>query len=110
MQIDTDKWDKEDYLAFILLYLAESDGNLEAEELKYIADHLGKEHLDHIRKPATKCNDYQCLEIMQNLRPRFYPGEEGIDTLKMEMKALFLVDGRFSQFENQFVQLIAKQL
>lgn len=110
MHINTDHWDKQDYLAFILLYLAEADGRLEAEELKYIADHLGKEHLDHIRSSASECNDYQCLEVMRAMRPRFYPGEIGLDSLKMEMKALCQVNGRFSQFEHEFVELITRQL
>lgn len=110
MSIDTNHWDKQDFLAFILLYLAEADGQLEDEELRYIADHLGKEHLEHIRQPASACNDYQCLQIMQELRPRFYPGPQGLDALKMEMAALCQVDGRFNQFEHAVIDLIARQL
>ncbi len=110
MHIDTDKWDKQDYLAFILLYLAEADGQLEDQELQYIADHLGKDHLDDIRKPASQCNDIQCLEVMQALRPRFFPGDSGLESLKKEMTGLCQAGEHFSQFEQQVIEMIAKQL
>ncbi len=110
MHIDTDHWDKQDYLAFILLYLAEADGQLEDQELQYIADHLGKEHLDHIRQPASQCNDFQCLEVMRELRPRFYPDQSGLESLKLEMTELCKAGNRFSQFEHEVIEMIAKQL
>lgn len=110
MHIETDHWDKQDYLAFILLYLAEADGQLEDKELQYIADHLGKEHLDHIRQPASECNDFQCLEVMRELRPRFYPGHDGLESLKSEMTELCKAGNQFSQFEHEVIEMITKQL
>ncbi|MBP6185605.1 MAG: TerB family tellurite resistance protein [Saprospiraceae bacterium] len=108
--MQTDHWDKRDYLAFVLLYLAGTDGVLEAEELRYIAARLGKDHLDHIQLVSADCNDIQCLEVMKELRPRFYPGEIGLESLKMEMHELCTADGRYSQMEERIVDLVAKQL
>jgi hypothetical protein len=110
MNLKTDQWDKKDYLAFILLYLSEVDGVLEDSELTYIAARLGKDHLNHILEVSRECNDAQCLEVMRNLRPRFYPGSNGMDSLRLEMEELCKVDGHFSQLENRVIQLITRQL
>lgn len=110
MERQTQDWDKRDYLAFVLLYLAESDGELQEDELRYIAARLGKEHLEHIRETSASCNDIQCLEWMQALRRRFYPGELGLESLKLEMQELCRADGRFSPLESRIVDLITRQL
>jgi len=110
MGIETGHWDKRDYLAFVLFYLAESDGVLEQEEVQYIAARLGKESLEHVRDASRQCNDIQCLEVMQQQRQRFYPGELGLESLRLEMQELGKVDGRFSQLEHRIIQLLADQL
>ena len=110
MTLDTDHWDKRDYLAFILFYLANADGKLEEEELNYITDRLGKDHLQHILDSTHQCSDVQCLRIMRELRPRFYPGEVGLTSLQTEMQELCEADGRFSQYEHAVVNLVMKQL
>lgn len=110
MDIDTTLWDKKDYLAFVLFYLAESDGVLEPDEVHYIAARLGKDSLDHIREASRQCNDIQCLSVMQDERPRFYPGDLGLESLKLEMQELCKVDGRYSRIEQRIVQLLSRQL
>lgn len=110
MSLRTDHWDKKDYLAFILLYLSEADGVLDPAELKYMASRLGKEHLNHILEVSRSCSDVESLEIMRLLRPRFYPGSVGLESLKLEMQELCKVDGHYSQIENRIIDLITRQL
>lgn len=108
--VDTDHWDKSDYLAFALLYLAEIDGVLEPEELRYIIARLGKDHLDHILEASANCSDIECIGLLKEMRPRFYPGEIGLDSLRLEMQELCNVDGRFSNMEHRIVDMISRQL
>lgn len=110
MQMDTDDWDKRDYLGFVLLYLAQADGTLDPREIHYIHARIGEESLARIRQISEDCNDHQCLEIMQALRRRFYPGDLGKESLETEMREFCLSEGHYSRIESRLVQLITRQL
>lgn len=110
MEINTDHWDKRDYLAFVLYYLASADGLLEDREVQYMAHRLGKEHLDHIRELCESCSDADCLDVIREMRPRFYPGETGLDSLKLEMEEMCSADGHFSRIESAMIHLLVQQL
>lgn len=110
MELDTHDWDKKDFVAFILVYLAGVDGKVEKEELEYIANRLGKDHLDHIQDLTSKCNDVECLEVMQKLRPRFFPLPQGLETLKLEMEEFCNSGERYSHIEHHVIDLITRQL
>lgn len=110
MELDTHDWDKKDFVAFILVYLAGVDGTIEKEELDYISDRLGKDHLNHIMELTGQCNDLECLEVMQKLRPRFYPSPQGLETLKLEMEEFCKSGERYSHIEQHIIDLITRQL
>ncbi len=110
MDPDTGDWDKRDYLGFVLLYLARADGTMDPKEVHYIHARIGEESLDRIRRVSEDCNDHQCLEIMQALRQRFYPGDLGKASLETEMREFCSSEGHYSRIETRLVQLISRQI
>jgi hypothetical protein len=110
MQIDTSKWTREDYLAFVLYYMAGADVNIEPHELDVIAEHCGSAHLDTIRGLANQCNDFQCIELISQLRPQFFPGDAGKEELSRDMVELCQADGRFTHFEEAVLHSLRKIL
>lgn len=104
--MDTSSWTKDDYKGFVLLYAASIDATVQEDELEMIVKVLGAERTKKLQKESAKLSDYESLQIIEDKRAEFYPGEHGKTQLLEEIVALFKVDGEYSQFE----QVIARNL
>lgn len=110
MKPKTSNWSKDDYLAFLLLYMAEVDLETHRKELLYIANEIGVARLHEIEPQVEKCNDYQCIEIITELRDRYYPGEKGKDELLEEVRQLCNADGQYTEMEQAASMYLKKLL
>ena len=104
--MDTANWTKDDYKGFVLLYAASVDAEVREEELDMIKGILGEERTKKLQKGVSKLSDYEYLQLIEDLRPTYFPGSEGKAQLLGEVVALFKSDGDYSQFE----QVIARNL
>ena len=108
--MDTTHWNKADFLSFLLYYVANADGELHEDELIYIEDKLGEERLAEVEHLTNHQSDYEIINLISDLRNRFYPGKNGKDQLLQEMKMIAAADGEISQMEKLAIKTIDKIL
>jgi uncharacterized tellurite resistance protein B-like protein len=106
----TSAWGKNEFLAFLLFHIANADLELREEEMMFIENLLDEKQFKTIRKIWSKCNDFECLNVIRELRNKFYEGEEGKETLLVEMKALAGSDDTLSPIEAAMIMSLKKLL
>ena len=99
MELDTSHWTKEEFLAFLLLYIANSDTEIQEEEKEYIAKKINAKQLEEMMHITASCSDKECIDLIADLRSKFYPGVRGKNQLIQEMKDLTMADGVLNQIE-----------
>ena len=106
----TADWQKEDFLAFLVLHIGNADLNLSTEELLVIDKIVTKERFTKINWIWSKSNDFQCITIIRAMQKKFFPGEEGKKELVNEMKTIALSDQKFSNNEEIMIRALRKLL
>ncbi|MEJ6792209.1 MAG: hypothetical protein QNK89_05625 [Lacinutrix sp.] len=56
------QWSKKELIAYILLYLANSDLDQSSEEKEYIISRVNEETFASVHKEFERDNDYQCIQ------------------------------------------------
>ncbi len=74
--MENQKLNKEELTAFILLYVANADMKIDADEMEFINKFIGDEELHHVKKLFDKANDIDCLNIIQSNKKNFASKEE----------------------------------
>ncbi|MGB0431991.1 MAG: hypothetical protein ACPGLV_16070 [Bacteroidia bacterium] len=97
--MDTSTWNHDDYKAFAMIYAAYVDGTINEDERELIIHEVGGDRAKKINKEGKKLSDYQCLQVLEREREKFYAGTEGKSQLLSELEEMFKTDGEFSQFE-----------
>ena len=102
-KIDTTKWTYEEFLGFILLYAANADITIAEQEKKMIENKVGQEQFEKAKSWFNKSNDYERLQAILSLKPRFYPTEEEKKKIIKNIQEVFLADGKFDQVEKSLL-------
>ncbi len=90
---------KKELEAFILLYVANSDLNIDAEEMSFIKSLLEEDKLQKVKRTFDGCNDNKCLEIILSHKDEFFSTPEEKQQLIDEIQQLIQSDDRVSDME-----------
>lgn len=103
-------WTKEELVAYILLYTANSDLNIENHEKNVIISKVDMETFSKIHDEFNKDNDYQGLQkIINGLQHHNYSNED-LKNLFADIKTLFLSDGDYDIMEQSMFAYLKKIL
>ena len=99
-------WTKDELIAYILLFAANSDFEESNLERNVIISKVDMQTFSRIHQEFDKDNDYQCIQkIQKNLELHNYSVND-LDTLFSDIKTLFYADGNFDVLErNMFLYL-----
>ena len=105
-QMNNSNWTKEELVAYILLFAANSDFTEDNDEKELILSKVDKSTYKSINKEFQKDNDFQSIQkILSGLKQHNY-SKGDIDLLFADIKALFLADGNYDTIErNMFTNL-----
>ena len=106
----TTSWNKEEFMAFLMLHIGNADLKVSREELIVIGKIVNEEQFSQIQWVWSKCNDFECINIIRDMRNKFFPGEEGKENLLKEMIALAVSDEDFSSSEDMMIRSLKKLL
>jgi DNA-dependent RNA polymerase auxiliary subunit epsilon len=110
MQSFDTNWSKKEFLAYLLLYVAQSDFVESPEEQALIKTKIGKEKYESIHLELDADNDFQSLQkIVQFVKSNNY-SEDEIDKLVEEIMELFKSDGAFTILEKNMLRGLEKLL
>lgn len=104
----SNKWSKNELVAYILLYASQSDTKVTNKERNVIISKVDMETFDKIRTEFKKDNDYQSIQkIIAGLKDHNYT-EMDIDLLLADIKMLFFSDGSFDVMERTMYKFLKK--
>ena len=97
-----EKWKKEDYYTYFLIYVANANFEIVSEEIDYILERVSKEKYKDILKIFKRHNDLEKMEVFEYYLYTFCQTSDERKNIFKEMKELFNVDGRFDSSERMF--------
>lgn len=101
-------WTKQELVAYILLYAAQSDLIESNKERNVIISKVDMETFDKIHKTFEQDNDYQSIQkIMAGLKAHHYTKMD-VDLLLADIKRLFFADGHFDASEQAIYNLLKR--
>ena len=103
-------WTKEELVAYILLYAAHCNLDIDNHEKNVIISKVDMNTFQKVHDEFDKDNDYQSLQkIISALEEKHYSKVE-IDVLFNDIKALFLSDGTYDAMELNLFSYLKKIL
>ena len=94
------EWNKNQFLAFVLLYGANFDMEYSTEEKEIIQNLLDKDHYIEIRDKFRAMNDAQCIDLIKSFKGLYFPTPEQTEELLHELDVLLESDGEYKNIEN----------
>lgn len=101
---------KDDFISFLLTYLAEADYRVSEEEKAIILHHVSLEKYELIKRSIDIKSDYECLEVINENKDHFLPTDASRNELIEEMEALFEADKKKSVLERNMILALKKIL
>lgn len=93
------EWDKEQFLAYLLLYAAYADLQLEEVEEEYIEEKVGKEEYADVKAEFTADSDKdRAYKIISYSQGEDFD-KEYVQMIMNDMDDLFLADGEYTHWE-----------
>lgn len=95
-----ENWSKEELVAYILLYAANSNLSETNKERDVILNKVDMQTFQKVYDEFNSDNDYQCIQkIIKGLETHDY-SKTDLKQLFLDMKVLFFADGEFDQVEH----------
>jgi len=88
-----------EFLAYLLLFSAWADLEIQNEEKCTICDKVSNEIYDKVKKTFENSNDYQRLQIIISYRDEYYNNDQAAEKIINDVKDIFLADHKFSSTE-----------
>ncbi len=103
-------WTKDELIAYILLYAANSDYQESNFERNAIIDKVDMQTFSDIHKEFDADNDYQSLQkIRKGIEVHQY-SKDDLDNLFNDIKLLFYADGEFDLLEKNMMLYLKRIL
>lgn len=103
MSITKPNWTKEDLKIYILIYCAKADFNESNIEVDFIKSKLKNSDYEKLHTEFEADNDYQSIQKIQAALDKHGYSEKEVNGLFMEIKKLFLSDGKYDVLEQNLL-------
>ncbi len=110
MSSEKPQWSYNEFLAYLLLYAANADFNINDEERKLLLSGLNTYDYNNISKAFDKSNDYERLQVIESFRDSYYPDDHSKEKLLNDLKKIFLADEEYNSVERAVFMGLRKVL
>jgi CRISPR/Cas system endoribonuclease Cas6 (RAMP superfamily) len=110
MKTDKNHWTRHEFKAYLLLYAANADLDLQWEEKQLILSKTNGAQFYQVLDIFQKDNDYERIERIQSFRHLYFSSEKESEDLIREVLNLLNSDGTFNIYENHFYIMMKKIL
>lgn len=104
----TDNLTKEEFIAFLMLHIANADLKVSNDELFLILNQVDEESYRKIEMVHSKLSDSECIRLIQNQKEKHFPGADGREFLIGELTKLALADDKFSVYEQNLIRSLKR--
>lgn len=102
------KYSRDQFLAFVLLYAAHIDIEFSPEEKNMIKERVSPEDFDEVYGDFNDMSDYEALQSIMNHKNQFFASDEDKERLFTEIKTLFFADGKYAVQEKTLYHFLKK--
>lgn len=103
-------WTKEELVAYVLLFTANSDLNIGNHEKNIIISKVDMQTFSNVYQEFEADNDYQSIQkIVKGLEAHHY-SKDDLEALFIDIKKLFLSDGSYDVMEQSMLAYLKKIL
>jgi hypothetical protein len=104
------QWSKKELVAYILLYVANSDLHESNSEKNFIMSKVDRKTFANVHAEFDKDNDYQCIQkIIEGVKTHDYFRDDFIE-LFGDIKLMVYADGEADEIEEATLMLLRKIL
>ena len=103
-------WTKEELVAYILLYAAHGNLEIDNHEKNVIISKVDMQTFQKVHDEFDSDNDYQSLQKIINCLEEYHYTKVELDTLFRDIKTLFLSDGSYDAMELNLYSYLNKLL
>jgi hypothetical protein len=103
-------WNSHEFKVYLLLYVANADFELKAEEKQIILSKATKTEYQYIHEVFEKDSDFERIETILSYKEKFFPTEQDTEMLIKEIAELLNADGEYNLYERNFFRMLQKIL
>ena len=101
-------WTEQEFIAYSLVFAANSDHIISSEETEILEERFGKDSLKKIYKEFIADNDYQRLQkVLKYIKENNF-SQEDLDSLLENIKEIYQSDGHFDSMEQNTFRFLSK--
>jgi hypothetical protein len=101
-------FEKDEFIAFLLLFTANSDVKIKTHEVEFVKNNLANHSYVKIHDLFEKCSDMNCIELISNNIQKFAKTHEEKEALMTEVTVLLRLDDKFSAIEQHFINSLRR--
>lgn len=106
--METPAWSKEELMAYLLLFAANSDFKESNKERNMIISRVDHQTFQKIHDEFSEDNDYQSIQkIMAALENHDY-SQDDLESLQADIKLMFHADGSFDLLEKNLFTFLKR--
>jgi hypothetical protein len=110
MEVSNNNWSKQELVAYILLYAANSDFKESNKERNVIISKVDMQTFQKIHDEFDADNDYQSIQkIMAGVKAHNY-SQDDVKLLLADLKIMFFSDGNYDILEQNIMLFLKKIL
>ncbi len=102
------KFSYNEFLALLLLYIAQSDASMDESEKLLIKRKIGKTTFHHIIPLFESMSDGEILQTITDYKGVYFPTADQKKEILMEISALFFSDKEFSVMEQAIFKMLER--
>lgn len=110
MPLSTDTWSYDEFHAFVMLYAANTDGHITAEEEELIIPTLTAEQYTNVKSVFMACDDADALDIIFSLKDKYCKTQADKEKILADMKEIYAVSTSYVQMEHEIFRLFERML
>ena len=104
------KWSYNEFLAFLLIYIAHVDMEFAEEEKAMIKTKFGENIYEKMFSEFDSMSDYKAYETILSYKGVYFPTQEQKEEIIEKMKTLFDADAEFNIMEKELLHFLDRMM
>ena len=104
------KWSYNEFLAFLLIYIANVDMEFAEEEMTMIRKNVGEKTYEKMFTEFDSMSDFKAYETILSYKGVYYPTTEQKEELIEKMRDLFDADADFNIMEKELLHFLERMM
>jgi hypothetical protein len=104
------EWTYEEFHAFVMLFAANADSNITADEEVLIAPTITPDRYLRVKELFRQCSDAKALDVIMSYREKYCATPAEKERILADMRAIFEAHHDFEQIEREMHHMFERRL